>query len=254
MKTHKSIHKQAFNTIIACLFGFLFSCSCESNPEGTPDLPSDPNTIKIMPLGASRVEGARPDFESYRHELWKLMVDRGWSIDLIGTVDDEASYPSHSNSSFDNDHEGRGGWTSGQTLAGINSWLQSAGTPDIVLFSSPGGNDALTNMSYDAAVANINQIIDILQAANPNVTIIIEQMAPGKSEIMTGTLNNFFSQMQQEVLNISANQSTATSLVIAVDMFTGFQDNLLADDVHYNEAGARFIAQRYFQALQGVID
>lgn len=31
-------------------------------------------------------------------------------------------------------------------------------------------------------------------------------------------------------------------MVVAVDMFAGFSDELLADDVHYNEVGARFIA------------
>ena len=31
----------------------------------------------------------------------------------------------------------------GQVLNGIGDWLTETGPPDIVLFSSPGGNDAL---------------------------------------------------------------------------------------------------------------
>jgi|TARA_B110000259_G_C13945670_1_gene374601 hypothetical protein len=32
-------------------------------------------------------------------------------------------------------------------------------------------------------------------------------------------------------------------------MFTGFNDGLMADDVHYNEAGSEFIANRYYNVL-----
>ena len=155
---------------------------------------------------------------------------------------------------FDVDHEGRGGWTSGQILSELESWLNETGAPDIVLFSSTGGNDALEELPYQNAVQNINEIIDILQANNPNITIIIEQMAPGRSDIMTPELTDYFEQLKQEVLSIATNQSTSTSQVIVVDMFTSFNDSLLADDVHYNEAGAEFIAYRYYNVLENILE
>ena len=123
-----------------------------------------------------------------------------------------------------------------------------------MLFSSTGGNDALEELPYQNAVQNINEIIDILQANNPNITIIIEQMAPGRSDIMTPELTDYFEQLKQEVLSIATNQSTSTSQVIVVDMFTSFNDSLLADDVHYNEAGAEFIAYRYYNVLENILE
>lgn len=60
--------------------------------------------------------------------------------------------------------------------------------------------------------------------------------------------------MQSDVVTIAENQTTSTSAVIAVDMFTAFSDSLLADDVHYNEAGAVFIAERYLSALAPYFD
>ncbi len=52
--------------------------------------------------------------------------------------------------------------------------------------------------------------------------------------------------LHAEVLNIASQQTTATSSVIPVDMFIGFDiDLMLADAVHYNEAGAAFIASRF---------
>lgn len=218
--------------------------------EGTPPTPSL-NTI--MPLGASRVEGARPDFESFRYELWKDLVENGWEFDFIGTQKDRAAYASVEGQTFDADHEGRGGWTSGQILAGIDDWLDDTGTPDVVLFSSPAGNDLLDGQDYNQALANINAIIDRIQANNPSVTILIERMAPGHSSFMTPALTQAFTQLHTDVLDIADAQSTATSRVIAVDMFTGFGDAFLADEVHYNAAGADFIAAKYYDVLADVL-
>jgi lysophospholipase L1-like esterase len=209
---------------------------------------------KIMPLGASRVEGYRPNYESFRYEIWKDLVENDWTFDFIGTQSDEADYPSVNGNAFDIDHEGRGGWTSGQILDGLEASLEETGAPDIVLFSSPGGNDGLQYLPYDQTIDNINAIIDVLQEKNPNITIIIEQMAPGRSDIMVDELLNYFSQLQQDVVGIANAQTSASSEVIAVDMYTDFTDDLLADYVHYNEVGAEFIAERYYEVLVNVLE
>ncbi|WP_440881595.1 GDSL-type esterase/lipase family protein [Tenacibaculum sp. C7A-26P2] len=244
--------KSALRTLILAT-ALLTLNTCSSDDEIVPKLENNSN-YKILNLGASRVEGARPQYESYRYELWKDLKENGWFFDFIGTQSDEASYPLFNSDSFDKDHEGRGGWTSGQILEGLNDWLNQTGSPDIVLFSSPGGNDGLNGLSFEKAVLNINAIIDILQENNTNVIIIIEQMSPGSSDIMTPELTSFINNMRQEVLNMAINQTTLTSKVIAVDMFTGFDDSLLADDVHYNLLGAEFIASRYYNVLKNVLD
>lgn len=240
--------------ILVVATSLLLLNACKDDDDNTNSKTPSTSINKILPLGASRVEGARPDFESFRFELWKDLIDGDWDFDYIGTRTDEASYPSYMGRNFDLDHEGGSGGTSGQILSGIAGWLDQTGAPDIVLFSSPGGNDALEGLPYEDAVQNINDIIDILQADNPNVTIFIEQMAPGRSDIMTSQLTDYFEQLQQEVLNIASDQSTTTSQVIAIDMFTGFNDSMLADEVHYNEAGAEFIATRYYNVLQNVLE
>ena len=240
--------KKTLTTIF--IFSLIFGCS---NDKDSPK-PISTSINKIMTLGASRVEGSRPDYESFRFNLWKNMIENNWTFDFIGTQSDEASYPPFNGFDFDIDHEGRGGWTSGQILDGIGDWLTETGPPDIVLFSSPGGNDALEQLSYSEAVSNINSIIDVIQSSNPNCIIIIEQMAPGHSEIMTTELTNFWNQMQEEVLDMAENKTTINSQVIAIDMFTGFGDNFLADDVHYNEDGAEFIADRYYKTIINLLD
>ena len=207
-------------------------------------------TVTIMPLGASRVAGGRPAFESYRYELWNDLTARGWAVDFIGTQSDDAAYPELASRSFDTDHEGRSGWTSGDILADLGGWLAETGSPDIVLVSSPGGNDLLEGLDYGQTLANINGIIDLLQQDNPGVTVIVEQPAPGRSDFMTAELTAAFAQLRDDVAGIAASQSTADSQVVAVDMSVGFTDAMLADDIHYNQAGAEFVAARYTAALE----
>ncbi|MGL1935039.1 MAG: hypothetical protein OCD01_08465 [Fibrobacterales bacterium] len=214
----------------------------------------DNSINKILPLGASRVEGDRPVFESFRYQLWKALIENNWTFDFIGTQTDRASYPSVNGNSFDGDHEGRSGWTSEQILNGLTGWLSQIDTPDIVLFSSPGGNDGILGLPYAETIANINSIIDVLQAGNQNVTIVIEQMAPGQSYIMTLERSYYIIKLQQDVVTIAAEQSTALSQVITVNMYTDFTDALLADYIHYNEAGATFIANRYYDVLEDVLE
>ena len=106
----------------------------------------------------------------------KDLKENNWTFDFIGTQSDDACYPDFESNVFDIDHEGRGGWTSGEILNGLDDWLAQTGA--ILFTESPGGNIP-SGLSYSQAVSNINSIIDILQEDNPNITIIIEQMAPG---------------------------------------------------------------------------
>lgn len=240
------------NKILQVTLLILLAWSCDNDTLSNKN-PAESSINKIMPLGASRVEGARPDYESYRYELWKDLKAHNWSFDFIGTQTDNASYPSFNNESFDNDHEGRGGWTTGEILNGLSQWLEETGSPDIVLFSSPAGNDVFNFIDYNQSLENINQIIDILQTDNQDVTILIEQTAPGSSSFMTPGFISAFNQFRQDVLTIANQQTTSSSKVIAVDMYTGFNDSYLADEVHYNEAGAIFIAERYYNVLENVL-
>ena len=242
-------------TIKFLIFGLslLMFSACDKDDDTNPK-PQSNSINKILPLGASRVEGARPEFESYRFELWKDLTENDWTFDFIGTQSDEAAYPVFNSMSFDIDHEGRSGWTSGQILNGLSDWLAQTGSPDVVLFSSPGGNDILESLDYNQTISNINSIIDVLQTDNPNVTIIIEQPAQGRSNFMTTEFTNAFNQMRQDVLTIAVDQTTASSQVIAVDMFTEFNDTYLADEVHYNQVGAEFIANRYYNILVDVLE
>ena len=106
-------------------------------------------------------------------------------------------------------------------------------------------------MSYDNAIENVKSIINKLQNKNPKYfTIFVEKMAPAKSFFMTNSLSNFISKLHVDIETIALENSTTTSQVIVVGiMYTSFNDDMLADDVHYNNKGADFIASRYLEAF-----
>lgn len=243
--------KMNFFNIPLLLFILLSisSCTKDDESENASKCVTIEKGTKIMPLGASRVQGFPGIFESYRYELWKDLVDGAFEFDFVGTNKDLWEYESHKNYCFDNEHEGSSGWTAAKINENIDTWLKSVGDVDIVLFSSPGGNDALGGADFNGIVANINAIIDKIQAHNPNITIIVEQLAPGKSSFMTDAYKLLFAQMKTVIAQIASSQTTSTSKVIVVDMATGFTDDMLADDIHYNKAGAEFIAERYYNKL-----
>ena len=241
--------------VVSCIC-LLIGCQSDqldqinaNKKENTNDIPN-----KIMPLGASRVQGLTPLFESYRFELWKDLIDGGWDFDYIGTETETGSYPNYENLSFDPDHQGKMSWTSEKIFEELESILHETGYPDIVLFSSPGGNDILDGLPYENVIENINDIIDLFQDRNPDIVILIEQLAPGKTSFMTPELTLIFDQAVLDVKSIAQDQTDENSLVIPVNMFEGFADRYLADDIHYNTKGAEFIAQRYYEVLENVLE
>ncbi len=241
--------KKAPLSLVYLLF-ILFNTSCESGEDSIAEECKSLNkNVTIMPLGASRVQGFLPYHESYRYELWKKLVDQEFGVDFVGGQEDLPIYDNYKNYCFDDDHEGHSGWTSVQINEQIENWLDKIDTPDIVLFSSPGGNDALNGAVIDEILPTINAIIDKIQMHNPNVTILIEQMAPGTSSFMTPELILALEQMHAEIAKIASDQTSATSEVIVVDMATGFSDDFFADYIHYNNEGAQFVATRYYDAL-----
>ena len=239
-------------------FHVCLPIGCQSDEVNHGNTSKEENPIdilnKIMPMGASRVQGLTPWFESYRFYLWKELIDGGWDFDYIGTEKETGSYPNYKNLSFDPDHQGKMSWTSKKIFEELENILHETGYPDIVLFSSPGGNDILNGLPYENVIENINGIIDLFQDHNPDIVILIEQLAPGKTSFMTPELTAIFDQAVLDVETIAQEQTDENSQVIPVNMFEGFADLYLADDIHYNAGGAEFIAQRYYEVLETVLE
>mgnify|MGYP005676952275 CR=1 FL=1 len=205
-------------------------------------------------LAASRVEGNLPEYESFHYELWKVLVNKELNFDFIGTVKDKGFYPDNLGNVFDYDYEGRSGWTAEEIKNNIHGWIKKTGSPHIIVFSSPGGNDALINLPYESTISHINKIISIVQDYNNTCKIILELPAPSHSEIFKGKSKEYFNKLQNDILTIASTQTNEKSEVLTVNMFKGFWDSMLADDAHYKTYGAKFIATRHFEILKPLLN
>ena len=85
----------------ALIFGISIIILISCGKDNSSPNPQDKFLNKIMPLGASRVEGNRPVYESFRYELWKDLTENNWAFDFIGTQSDNATYPTFNNNNFD---------------------------------------------------------------------------------------------------------------------------------------------------------
>lgn len=217
------------------------------------DLPIEDNSTKILILGASRVQGNPPEHESFRFDLWKNLKLANYDVDFIGNIHHYHQYPLVLGQRFDPQHQGQSGFTSGQILADLDNNLARIGNPDIVIFSSPGGNDIQNEIPLRIVKSNIRAIVSHLQSKNPNVTVILEKMAPGHSSTMDEETTYYYEALLEEVELIQKQLSSHNSNVYTADMATGFTDDLLDKAAHYNKEGAEFIAARHFEVLEEIL-
>lgn len=190
-------------------------------------------------------------YESYRYELWKKCVQNNFQIDFIGQQFDDGTYPNFMGVSFDRDHEGIGGIESEGVLNNIEEVLLQTNDLDAVLLCV-GGNDLLGGDDPQTVIDNIALIIDEIQNRFPNIIIFLEQIAPGNNETMTNDISLKLSEFNDLIYQTATAYSNQNTSVIAVDMNTNFTVNLLADDVHYNQDGAIFVAEQYFSSISTV--
>jgi lysophospholipase L1-like esterase len=219
---------------------------------------AESDVIKIMPLGDSITqgyEGNPHEFYSYRYDLWNKLQDNGYTnVNFVGSHQ-LLAFNKVDSRDFDKDHEGHGGWTTGQILTGdgpdaggtgnLTTWLDGLKSngqiPDIVLMHL-GTNDS-GNPDQTGVVASMKKIIDLLRSYNPNVTILLAKITPYPTqEANINALNTLISQQMP-------GYQTPTSKLIMVNLNTGFLPSWLIDGLHPDPTGAAWMANRWYDAM-----
>ncbi|GAB4318387.1 MAG: hypothetical protein Kow00127_10420 [Bacteroidales bacterium] len=195
------------------------------------------------------------------------MIDAGVDFDFVGSMTDHYGcgtpvFPDYSGHQFDTGHEGHWGWRCDEVIdgdggtsscrsngGGLANWLTSY-TPDIALihlgtndlFQGSGGNGSL-----NLTIGELETIIDILRADNPNITILLAQLIPTSLPEHNWKIPLF----NAKIPDIAVNKYDPNSPIIIVDQFTGYDpvaDNQ-SDGVHPNESGEEKMAQKWADAI-----
>lgn len=216
--------------------------------------------LRILPLGDSITQSDAQHL-GYRYVLWKMLIDAGKQFDFVGSMNPAQGerppgWSDYQGQAFDADHEGHSGWTAGDLLDGcswepekgkLSDWLKSY-TPDIVLLHI-GTNDAFHMVPTDLTVEKIGAIIDLLRPANPNVTVFLAKIIPLAGEWARDYNANIVT-LNGRMDGIAAAKTTATSKVVVIDQYSGFDgENDTYDSIHPSDSGAVKMAQRWADAI-----
>ena len=216
--------------------------------------------VRILPLGDS-ITRADKEHRSYRYSLWVRLIEAGIKFDFVGSMDSNHRgnpvWPDHNGRPFDRDHEGRSAWHNEHILHGypgksegnLSEWLKEY-TPDIALLHL-GTNDVCRGQSISSTIHELHEIIKLLRADNPHVTVLLAKLIPDKSALR----NSRISELNARIDGIALEMNMPLSPVIVVDQNSGFDvDADTFDGTHPNESGEEKLAAKWFEAIQRVLE
>jgi lysophospholipase L1-like esterase len=222
--------------------------------------------IRILCLGDSITQSGG-EHCGYRYSLWKKMIDHQMEFDFIGSMDkrfreqSELDCPAYMGKVFDPDHEGHWAWRADEILGRphdlppesgkghLSEWLKGY-TPDIVLLHL-GHNDAGHSEPPEQTAGELKQIIRLLQADNPDVSILLAKVIPSANPEWNARIR----LLNAEIEGIAADTRTVSSAVMVIDFSTGFDpftDTL--DGTHPNEAGSEKMAAKWFDGIRKLLE
>ena len=237
---------------------------------GATGLGGQPGVLRIMPLGDSITAAT-----CWRALLWQQLNQAGLQgrFDLVGSNTsngDAAGGCAPSNADANN--EGHSSCliteiinnVNAQSTRGCNTTL-SALTPalvsdraDVVLMHF-GTNDVWNNIQAAPILTAFGTMVDSLRAVNPRVVVLVAQIIPMDVTASTcagcscAGCPTAIPSLNAMITTWAAGKSTASSPVIPVDQYTGFNAPAgtdTSDGVHPNRSGSAKIAARWLSALQ----
>lgn len=199
-----------------------------------------------MPLGDSITQGDA-DHDTYRRPLWKSLQVEGYDIDFVGSRRANHRGPPPRDD-FDPDHEGHWGWRVDEILARIRGWVEDS-EPDVILIHL-GSNDVFQDEDVETTLDELGELIDAVRESRPEATFLLAQIIP----TAMANANAGIRELNARIPELAASKSSATSRVVVVDHFTGFDATRQTyDGVHPNADGEIHLSDRWLAALEDVL-
>jgi lysophospholipase L1-like esterase len=194
-----------------------------------------------MPLGDSITRGD-PGIVGYRQRLYLNLIDNGYDVDFVGSGNTGSS----ATPSFDADHEGHGGYTSGQIANNVYGWLVAH--PAKVVLLHIGTNDLDPPLDPITLTANVEDILDEIDRYSPDVTVILARIIDTQSHDPNVQLYN------SNVVAMAENRIANGDKIIIVDQESALNYATdMADDLHPNAAGYNKMADVWLPPLESFL-
>ncbi len=195
----------------------------------------------ILSLGDSITQGSH-DFSNYRVPLAEHLAAAGFRVRFVGSRHTEGEPAALY-------HEGYGGKTTEFLAANIER-LYRANPADIILLHA-GHNHFDTEHPVPGIIGATNQIIETARRLNPHVIVLLAEVIP------SGKLPkySYIPELNQQLAALASRLNTPQQPVILVNQAAGFdyETDTIADRVHPNAAGAKKMADHWFDALAPIL-
>lgn len=198
---------------------------------------------KILPLGDSITAGnypIEPTPGGYRIQLGNNFNNDDLSIDFIGSQTNEET------DLADPEHEGHPGWTINQLTGLIEKGLLTEYQPDVVLLMA-GTNDILRSDQTSEVIADLNQLIDRLQAELPDTEIFVSSLVPLDPELESEQEAKIVEEVNALLPELAQQQGEQVTYVNAggsIDL-----SDLIDDGIHPDATGYQRIGNAWYDTL-----
>ncbi len=198
---------------------------------------------KILTIGDSITAGehpVEPNPGAYRLQLKNNFIADNLSIDFIGSQFNEGV------NLYDAEHEGHPGWTIEQLTELVEGGLLTNYQPDIVLLMA-GTNDILHSDDASTVIAELNQLIDILQDELTDIPIFVSSLAPIDPEFRGEQRANIVAEVNAQLWGLAEQQGSQVTYVNGGGSLE--LDDLVDDGIHPNAAGYQEIGNAWYDSL-----
>jgi lysophospholipase L1-like esterase len=231
-----------------------------AEPPAFQPCPQDGSACAVLPFGDSITFGEGSSGGGYRVELFRRAVQASQRITFIGTAPpngptDVAGQP------FPRAHQGHqgfvingGGFSPTASLSLVLDDVLPTLDPRIVLLMA-GTNDVNGNNNLSQAPARLIGLVDQIDISEPEALVVVAQLTPTRDAVLNARIETFNAAIAQELGALAA----AGRHVAVVDMYTpfvqtpDFQNALLFDRLHPNDAGYAVMAGVWYEAIRALL-
>jgi lysophospholipase L1-like esterase len=210
---------------------------------------------RLVCIGDSITQGGKRDRTelTYRWPLAGLFHAAGLNIDFVGSrrqgLHADAVWPDREGQPFDADHEGYYGAKTASVRDKLVATLPTFSAPDIALIHL-GTNDQKATDHAAAVAGPLEEIIGLLRARNPRVTVLLGHLNFNAGNALT---------IRPLVEDVAARLTTPESPVVTLHHYRGWRENPKGDSpdtfdwAHPNPSGQKKMADAWFSALQSFL-